>query len=185
MNIEQFVNNCDVFEYKEKVTFTYKEVQVLFDFLSKMINSNGPGFSVYHHTLFIDNYNMLFQAMNYVDSEIRKHFNDNTINKVNEYNAKKELLIQKFIDRDEQGDPIYKDGKAVITDNLVEFNNEVQKLDIEYKPVLEQIGNKQQEFQKFLIENTVSLEKLLMFKDFEMYNELFTPTIFSIYLNKA
>ena len=39
MNVDQFVDNCDVFEYKEKVTFTYKEVQVLFDYLSKMVNS--------------------------------------------------------------------------------------------------------------------------------------------------
>lgn len=188
MNIETLIgtpNHCPTLSYKQNVSFTYQEVQILFDFLSKIINMNGTGFTVYHHILFIDNYKMIYQAMSYIDSEIKKHFNDESTNKINEYNEKHEALVQKYIDRDEQGNPVYQDNKAVITDNLVEFNNEITKLENEYKPYLVKANDKQQEYQEFIMNNNVTLEKFLIFDDINYYNELFTPTIASIYLNKA
>lgn len=188
MNIEQLIgtpSHCPTLIYKQNVTFSYKEVQILFDFLSKIINMNGHGFTVYHHILFIDNYKMIYQAMGYIEKEIKKHFNDEASNKINEYNQKQEALVEKYIDRDEQGNPVYRNNQPIITDNLVEFNNEIEKLNEEYKPYLVQAGNKQQEYQKFITENSISLEKFLVFDDINYYNELFTPTITSIYLDKT
>lgn len=185
MKIDELLNDEELktkLEYKENVVFSYKEIQVLYDFLSKIINMNGNNLDIYHHILFIDNYKMVVQAMTYIDNDLK---NSNNTEKANEYKQKADLLIEKYIDRDEQGSPVYKDNKPVITDNIVEFNKSIESLNKEYAGIIAEDKKFKEGYQNLLLTKTVTFEKFLFFKDIKQYDAAFTPTAVSIYLDKV
>lgn len=68
-----------------------------------------------------------------------------------EYCDRMKRIVMQCIDRDEQGNPKFdKNNKPVITEMNVEFNNEIDKLDEEYKALNEKIKNKSEHNYKFL-----------------------------------
>lgn len=187
MDINNFLDNynnvSEKLGYKTNVIFTYREIQILYEFLSKVIYSNGQGFTLYHHILFMENYYAIYHAMIELEKKIRAEFGiDNE--KMAEYKNKKDKLVYKFMDRDEQGNPVYQENKPVINDNIVEFNDAITKLDEEYASYIKNFEARQLEYQSFINVNTVNFEKFLMFNDLELYNSLFTPIIFNIYFSK-
>lgn len=189
MNIDDFLNSSPnyrlIMDYRPDVQFTYGEIQAMFDFLTKMINCSNPKFTVYHHVLFIDNYEMISSAKQKIDIELDKCMSEDTRKKIAELNMKKMDILYKYVDRDEQGKPIWNEDKsASITENLVEFNNDIAKLEAEYAPYIQNYINNSKTRDEFINTHSVTFKRFLMFNEFEKYNGLFTPAIFSIYLSK-
>lgn len=189
MNIKEFINSSPnysrILDYRPNVRFTFKEVQILYDFLSKMINSSGPDFTVFHHVLFLDNYKIVHKAMIEIDTTIKKYFNDDDIKKSTEYNEKCAQLVEKYADRDEQGNVVKTEsGQVSITENLVEYQKSITSLYNEYKRYIDAANNKSIEYENFLNNNSIDFEKFLLFNEFERYNGVFTPLVFGIYLSK-
>jgi hypothetical protein len=68
-----------------------------------------------------------------------------------EYVKKLETLLRQYVDRDEQGNPKYdKNGEPIITEMIVEFQNEKKKLDEEFKDLVERVTKKAEINYKFL-----------------------------------
>ena len=189
MNVDNFLNSSPnyrrIMDYRPDVQFTYGEIQAMFDFLTKMINCNRPEFTVYHHVLFIDNYEMISSAKQKIDAERNKYVSEDTRKKMMELNSKKMDVLYKYIDRDEQGKPIWNEDKsASITENLVEFNNAIAKLETEYIPYIQNYIEASKSLDEYANTHSITFKRFLMFNEFEKYNGLFTPAIFSIYLSK-
>ena len=91
MNVDNFLNSSPnyrrIMDYRPDVQFTYSEILAMFDFLTKMINCNSPEFTVYHHVLFIDNYEMISSAKQKIDAERNKCMSEDTRKKMIEENG--------------------------------------------------------------------------------------------------
>lgn len=68
-----------------------------------------------------------------------------------EYSQKMNKLLQKYVDRDEQANPIMlPNGEPQIIELIVEFQKEQKKLDEEYKDLVAKLENKTNINRKFL-----------------------------------
>lgn len=68
-----------------------------------------------------------------------------------EYCSKMKAIIMKYVDRDEQGNPVFdKNNQPVFTEMNVEFANETEKLDKEYTELNEKVLNKDAKNYAFL-----------------------------------
>lgn len=68
-----------------------------------------------------------------------------------EYCQKMKAIIMKYVDRDEQGNPVFDENKQpVFTDMNVEFTNEQERLDKEYAELNEKLTKKDENNYKFL-----------------------------------
>ena len=70
--------------------------------------------------------------------------------KYHEYGCKFNALVKKYVDRDEQGNPIIVDNEPRITEMIVEFQKEQTELDNEYKDLIEKLNKKNEINNKFL-----------------------------------
>ena len=70
--------------------------------------------------------------------------------KYHEYGGKFNALVKKYVDRDEQGNPIIVDNEPRITEMIVEFQKEQTELDNEYKDLIEKLNKKNEINNKFL-----------------------------------
>lgn len=70
--------------------------------------------------------------------------------KYHEYGSKFNALVKKYVDRDEQGNPIIVDNEPRITEMIVEFQKEQTELDNEYKDLIEKLNKKNEINNKFL-----------------------------------
>ena len=70
--------------------------------------------------------------------------------KYHEYGGKFNALVKKYVDRDEQGNPIIVDNEPRITEMIVEFQKEQTELDDEYKDLIEKLNKKNEINNKFL-----------------------------------
>ena len=70
--------------------------------------------------------------------------------KYHEYGGKFNALVKKYVDRDEQGNPIIVDNEPRITEMIVEFQKEQTELDNEYKDLIEKLNKKIEINNKFL-----------------------------------
>ena len=70
--------------------------------------------------------------------------------KYHEYGGKFNALVKKYVDRDEQGNPIIVDNEPRITEMIVEFQKEQTELDNEYKDLIEELNIKNEINNKFL-----------------------------------
>ena len=77
-------------------------------------------------------------------------YDENRASKYIEYGNKLHTLIKKYVDLDEQGNPIVENGEPRITENIVEYQKEVKKLDEEYKDLVDRLDHKNEINNKFL-----------------------------------
>ena len=71
--------------------------------------------------------------------------------KYQEYGKKMAKIIMQYVDRDEQCNPIYdEDGQPRITNEIVEYNKECEKIEKEYAELLRKLDQKESMNVKFI-----------------------------------
>jgi hypothetical protein len=132
--------------YEKKIEVALFEIQKMFEYCHQNIDSTAfPaswGLLIYNNTLLLGTpYSQLMQGV----------YDEKNDPKYLEYCSKMKAVIMKYVDRDEQGNPIFDENKQpVFTDMNVEFTNEQEKLDKEYAELNEKIMNKDEVNYKFL-----------------------------------
>lgn len=121
-----------------KVKLSYYQVERLFEEFNKKLFIDGIN-PTYSYFLF-KNSEYLSIGYNKLRSEM---YDERTEPDYPAMMAEQQQLIAKYADRNEQGN-IIKDqyGNATINENIVEFNNENDKLMEKYKDLFEKIKNK-------------------------------------------
>lgn len=161
----------------EKVMkLSFNDFKILFDYFSQAIKKEGytKDFSL----LCIDNYVALSKVAASVQSNIDEHFKPSE--KVVEYNNKLNELISKYADRTEEGKIVLDNKKRpIITEQLVEFQEEQKKLTEQYKDELNKYNEVQKNGNKFLAETTVDVT-LTKFNDESDYPDQIVPIVLAI-----
>ncbi|SRR5690554_987835 len=68
-----------------------------------------------------------------------------------EYTDRRRSLVFAHVDRDEQGNMLYNENKEpVISENIVEYNNDIKKLDDEFRDLITRLETKGESNMKFL-----------------------------------
>lgn len=132
--------------YEKKIEVALFEIQKMFEYCHQNIDStNFPatwGLIIYNNTLLLGTpYAQLMQGV----------YDEKNDPKYHEYCSKMKAVIMKYVDRDEQGNPIFDENKQpVFTDMNVEFTNEQEKLDKEYAELNDKIMKKDEANYNFL-----------------------------------
>lgn len=130
----------------KEIELSLLEIKDLFEYFNKNMYSDSfnPIWSLFiynNHELLKTPYQQLIQGI----------YDEKNDPKYLEYCDRMKRIVMQCIDRDEQGNPKFdKNNKPIITEMNVEFNNEIDKLDEEYKSLNEKIKNKYEYNYKFL-----------------------------------
>jgi predicted nuclease with TOPRIM domain len=161
----------------EKVTkLSFNDFKILLDYFSQAIKKEGytKDFSL----LCIDNFITLTKHAEEVQNKINAHFKPNE--KVVEYNEKLNDLVAKYADRTEEGKIVLDNKKRpVITEQLVEFQEDQKKLNDTYKDELEKYNEIQKNGNKFLAESFIDIT-LTKFNDDKDYPDAIVPIVYAI-----
>ena len=121
---------------EKKVQFTQFEIKQYFEILNKYIGGNGINGELTYAAL------KTIKALEKDYQEISQGiYNPDTDPKFAEYKQKVNELVVKFADRDEQGEIKFDANKnPTITEQIVEYQNELKKLQEEYAETLKLVG---------------------------------------------
>lgn len=132
--------------YEKEVEIALFEIKALFEYSHQRLDAdNLPakwGLVIYNNVVMLSTpYTQIAQGT----------YDEKNDPKYLEYCSKMKSLIMKYVDRDEQGEPVFDENKQpVFTDMNVEFSNESEKLDREYKELNEKIAHKDEKNYDFL-----------------------------------
>ena len=154
-------------------------VQSLFNYLSSLYNRDG--FDIDFSLLIIKNIKEIEHHVNYINDGILKPDSDETYLK---YKEELNNLHLRYADRDDQGNIIYGDSEnePLITEMVVEWNNEVNLLNDKYKDILVKYENYENNNEKFLEEKIV-IEISVTDDLYSLPKEVAPFYINSLYLN--
>lgn len=132
--------------YEKTVEVALFEIKKLFEYCHNNIDEERfPakwGLILYNNVLLLGTpYGQILQGV----------YDEKNDPKYMEYCSKMKAIIMKYVDRDEQGNPIFDENKQpVFTDMNVEFTNEQEKLDREYAELNDKIMKKEEKNYDFL-----------------------------------
>jgi len=132
--------------YEKDIEVALFEIKALFEYSHKNLEAtNLPakwGLVIYNNVLLLGTpYAQIAQGT----------YDEQNDPKYHEYCQKMKSIIMKYVDRDEQGNPVFDENKQpVITDMNVEFQNETEKLDREYAELNDKIMHKDEKNYDFL-----------------------------------
>ena len=131
---------------EKTVTYKYYEIKQFFEVLNKFITTDGVGRDMSYAAL--KTINILEPVYKEIVEGIYKPENDP---KVKEYQDGIKKLAFQYADRDEQGktkvDP---NGNPIVTEQIVEFQNAVQKYNEENKAVIDMANGANKFNQEYL-----------------------------------
>lgn len=130
---------------EKEVELSLGEIKVLYEYFIEQYKKEG--ITVAWSKLILNNLKMLTTPYKQIYSGL---YDENRDNKYIEYGNKLKTLIKKYVDLDEQGNPIIENGEPRITENIVEYQKEVKKLDEEYKDLVDRLDHKNEINNKFL-----------------------------------
>lgn len=137
----------------KKITLTQLEIKQYFEMLNKYINANGVGAELTYAAI------KTIKSLEGVYQEIQKAiYNPEQDPKVGEYKQEIGALIQKFADRDEQGNVKFDANKnPIITEQIVEYQNAVAEVNKKFEETLTKV-NGAGEYNQKVLANTRDVE---------------------------
>lgn len=124
--------------YEKQVEAALFEIKALFEYSHKNLDSEkfpaSWGLVIYNNVMLLGTpYAQLSQGV----------YDEKNDPKYLEYCSKMKAIVMKYVDRDEQGNPVFdKNNQPMITDMNVEFSNEAEKLDKDYAELNDKILHK-------------------------------------------
>ena len=137
----------------KKINLSQLEIKQYFEMLNKYINSNGVGAELTYAAI------KTIKSLESVYQEIQKAiYNPDQDPKVAEYKQEVGTLIQKFADRDEQGNIKFDANKnPIITEQIVEYQNAVAEVNKKFEETLTKV-NGAGEYNQKVLANTRDVE---------------------------
>lgn len=132
--------------YQKQVEVALFEIKTLFEYARKNLDAEkfpaSWGLVIYNNVLLLGTpYGQLQQGI----------YDEKNDPKYQEYCSKMKALIMKYVDRDEQGNPIFDENhQPVFTEMNVEFQNESEKVEKEYAELNDKILQKDEKNYDFL-----------------------------------
>lgn len=131
---------------EKEVTLTRLELKQYFEILNNYINGDGLDAALTYIAL--KTIKNLESAYKRINCGIYNPENDI---RYKEYNQKFDQLSFKYADRDEQGEVLLNSNKQpIITEQIIEFQNELKKLNDDNKELLNLVDNSKENNFKFL-----------------------------------
>lgn len=130
---------------EKEIEVTLLEIKNLYEYFYGAYNR--PGLSVDWSLLVAKNIKYLETPYKQISKGVYNEENDP---KFYEFKDKYEKLVRKYADRDEQGNMIMENEEPRVTELIVEFNKEKDKLEQNYKNLLDKLNNKNTINNKFL-----------------------------------
>lgn len=175
-NNNDFIDEFNRSLVETEVDLTLNEIKNLFELLNK--DMTGEGLSLLYSNFVVKNIHSVFEEYKIVMENL---YDERKDPKFLEFNDKRGQLVQVYSDRDDQGNILFDENKnPIITEKLVEFKEELDKLNEEYKSVIEVIKNKDKYNINYL--NNKKQIKLFLFADFYRIPDKASPFILSLHL---
>lgn len=136
---------------EQKINVTLSEIKAAFEWFSTAMTKDS--FPAEFALLIYNNYNLLKLPYNQLVQGI---YDEKLDPRYNEFCEKMRVLVMKYIDRDEQANPIFDENKQpVINEMRVEFDKASAELEKEYESLNTKIKNKNKDNSEFLAHKTV------------------------------
>ena len=130
---------------EKEIEVSLGDIKLLYEYFVDQYKKDG--ITVTYSKFVCKNLQMLVTPYQQIADGI---YDENRDPKYHEYGGKFNALVKKYVDRDEQGNPIIVDNEPRITEMIVEFQKEQTELDNEYKDLIEKLNKKIEINNKFL-----------------------------------
>lgn len=130
---------------EKEIEVSLGDIKLLYEYFVDQYKKDG--ITVTYSKFICKNLQMLVTPYQQISDGI---YDENRDPKYHEYGGKFNALVKKYVDRDEQGNPVIVDNEPRITEMIVEFQKEQTELDNEYKDLIEKLDKKNEMNGKFL-----------------------------------
>ena len=131
--------------FRKEIEVSLGDIKLLYEYFVDQYKKDG--ITVTYSKFVCKNLQMLVTPYQQIADGI---YDESRDPKYHEYGGKFNALVKKYVDRDEQGNPIIVDNEPRITEMIVEFQKEQTELDNEYKDLIEKLNKKNEINNKFL-----------------------------------
>ena len=133
---------------EQEINLSLGEIKMLYEYFANQYQKEG--ITITWSKVIIKNLSMLIAPYKQI---IDGMYDENKDEKFKEYIEKRNTLIQQYVDRNEQGQPVLVNNEPKITEMIVEYQDKLKELNEEYKELIEKLNKKNEINNNFLQQN--------------------------------